>query len=333
MKQILFIALFAFSCSKLFSQNLTPPSTFDVDCSTDFWTIGQYGNIQQWSLSGGTITGGDTILTGGGASLSYCGPINSPTFYTNNWAQLGIDHYDHGSGWINTSTGYAVQDNGGHLNDQYFTIAGAVIQYLSYWDGNNLTVIDSLPGKFFAGIFDIAVDTSGHAWIFTGSSPGIVIDSLMVYDQDGQINSYSFPYEIHGDGSFFLNDTLYIGTLLDSIFPVIISGNQAILGAGIPFSNDNYFTDMASCQYTKFTNSVIDNPSRDIKLFPNPTDRYLTLPNDLDFSDILVCNALGQVMEVALDGNLLDLKGLEPGLYYLRMLNKGRSMQQTIMKY
>ena len=249
-----------------------------IDCNTDFWTITADGDIQQWSLSNGTISGGDIILSGGGISLSYCGNKNAPTFYTDNWNQgeIGINYYDPESGWINIPTVNHVQDNGGHLMDQYYTVIGGVIQYVNYWDGTNLLVIDSLPGEFFAGIFDIGVDTSGHAWIFTASFPGMAIDSLKVYDQGGKINSYSFPYNIQGYGSFFLNDTLYLGTLQDSIFPVIIDGSTAQLGIGIPFLSNN-FTDMASCQNTESTTSVSEYSSTIIKMFPNPTDGNFTI--------------------------------------------------------
>jgi hypothetical protein len=242
-----------------------------IDCQTDFWTITSDGFIQQWSLSNGSIIGGDTILSGGGISLSYCGNQSAPTFYTDNWnqGQIGINYFDAASGWVNIPTSHHVQDNGGHLDDQYYMVVGGVINYVNYWDGTNLTVIDSLHGEFFAGIFDIAVDTSGQAWIFTASFPGTAIDSLKVYDRIGKLRSYSFPYDIHGYGSFFLNDTLYLGSTQDSIYPVHINGNTAQLGSGIAFPSNN-FTDMASCQFTPLTFSTPHYSETEINVFPNP---------------------------------------------------------------
>ena len=334
MNKVLFIALIALNGFTLFSQNPLQTTNFSTDCTTDFWTITVNGYIQQWSLNGGTISGGDTILSGGGSSLSYCGNSGSPTFFTDNWnsGEIGINYYEPDFGWINMPTTHHVQDNGGHLNDQYYTVVGGVIQYVNYWDGTSLFVIDSLHGEFFAGIFDIGVDTSGHAWIFTASSPGIAVDSLKVYDQEGQINSYSFQYDIQGYGSFFLNNTLYLGTVQDSIFPVIINDNTAQLGIGIPFSSNN-FTDMASCQYTETTNSLADHTNREIRLFPNPTYGHLILPIDIEKSNILTYNSMGQLIELKLDGNVLDLTDQSSGIYYIEINTEGWSNYHTIMKH
>lgn len=318
----------------LFSQNSFQMARFSADCNTDFWTITVDGYIQQWSLSDEIISGGDTILSGGGQSLSYCGNSNSPTFFTDNWnsGEIGINYYEPDSGWINIPTVHHIQDNGGHLNDQYYTVVGAIIQYVTYWDGTNLRVIDSLPGEFFASIYDIAVDTSGHAWILTASSPGITVDSLKVYDRDGQINSYSFQDEIQGYGSFFLNETLYLGTVQDSIFPVLLSGTTAQLGVGIPFSSNN-FTDMASCQNNGTTTSIPDHPPGKISIFPNPTSGYLTLPVEMERSNILVYNSMGQVIEPKFDGNILDITDQPSGIYYIMIHIEGWPNYYTIMKH
>lgn len=303
-----------------------------INCDTDFWTITVDGDIQQWSLSNGTISGGDIILSGGGISLSYCGHTNSPTFFTDNWNQgeIGINYYDPNSGWINIPTANHVQDNGGHLMDQYYTVIGGVIQYVNYWDGTNLLVIDSLPGEFFAGIFDIGVDTSGHAWIFTASSPGTAVDSLKVYDQGGKINSYSFPYNIHGYGSFFLNGMLYLGTLQDSIFPVIIDGSTAQLGIGIPFPSNN-FTDMASCQNTESTTSVSELSSTIIKMFPNPTDGNFSIDLGETHQTVMitVTDLDGKLIQSARysDSQLLNLKLEEPAGIYLLIIESGNKKE------
>jgi hypothetical protein len=333
MRKTLFTALIILNGCTLMGQNSFQTSNFSADCKTDFWTITMDGYIQQWSLGGGIISGGDTVLSGGGLSLAYCGNSNSPTFFTDNWnpGEIGINYYDPDSGWINIPTDYHVQDNGGHLNDQYYTVVGGVIQYLNYWDGTNLLVIDSLPGEYFAGIFDIGVDTSGHAWVFTAAFPGTAVDSLKVYDQNGKINSYSIQFNKQGYGSFFLNDTLYVGTVLDSIFPVIINGSTAQLGTGIPFPSHN-FTDMASCQITETTNLIAEYPNRKIKIFPNPTTDYVILPFDIERLDIWVYNSTGQLIEPKLDGKILLLTEQPSGMYYIKIYTEGQSIMYKIMK-
>ena len=139
-------------------------------------------------------------------------------------------------------------------------------------------------------------------------------------------------YDIDGYGSFFLNDTLYIGTVNDSIFPVLINGNAAHLGIGIPFSSNN-FTDMASCQRMETTNSVSNYPSQKIKIFPNPSYGYLTLPIDVERSNILVYNSMGQLIKLKLDGNILDLTEQPSGMYYININNEGWLNIFKVMKF
>ncbi len=301
-----------------------------INCNTNFWTITADGYIQQWSLSNGTISDGDTILSGGGTCLSYCGNINAPTFFSNSYTQVGITYYDSGSGWINIPTYSVVNNNGGHLNDQYFMVEGAVIQVVKYWDGANLLTVDSLNGEFFAGTQDIAVDTLGQAWVFTGAAPSTV-DSLKVYNQNGRINAYSIQFSEIAYGSFFLNDTLYLGTLQDSIFPVIINGTTAQLGIPIPFPS-NSFTDMASCQKTGSTTSTSEYPTPQINILPNPTTGYLILPPDIERSSISVYNLQGQLIEIKLNGQTLDLTGQKAGVYFIKINSDGLLYVHKVMK-
>jgi len=290
-----------------------------IDCNSVFWTITSDGYIQQWSLIDDIVTGGDTILSGGGTSLSYCRNGSHSTFFSNNYSPIGITYYDSSSGWVDIPTPVVVDNSGGYLNDHYYMNEGAVIQVVKYWDGTNLLTVDSLNGNFFAGTFDIGVDTLGQAWVFTGPLPNVV-DSLRVYNQNGRVNSYPIQFDQIAYGSFFLNSTLYIGTTQGSIFPIIIDGGIAQLGSPIPFPNSS-FTDMASCHAAESITSINEYPKAEITLFPNPTDGYLTLPPDLERSSIAVYNSQGQLIHPKFDGRIMDLSGQLPGTYFVQINN------------
>lgn len=314
-------------------QSTSQLQNFSTDCSTDFFTITATGHIQQWKLNNGSIKGGDTVLSGGGTSLAFCGNKNSPYFYSNNSAAPGIMHYLTGfSTWLTTFTPNAVNDNGGHLNDQFFKVEGAIIQLVKYWDGSNLITVDSLQGEFFAGVADIAVDTMGQAWIFTGHAPWVA-DTIKVYDKNGLVNAYSILYYHDAYGSFFLNDTLYVGTDQDSIYPVLVNGSSAQLGNGIYFPAGN-FTDMASCQETPPIPhiSVSEHSKAKLKPFPNPTSGQLTIPSDIEASEITVHNAQGQSIEVRLHSNVLDLTDQPGGIYIIQINSQGRQSSHKVMK-
>lgn len=299
-----------------------------IDCDTDFWTINSNGYIQQWSLSNGSISGGDTVLGGGGTSLSYCDHNNVPTFFSNNHNSpfTGFTYYD--AGWVNIPiASLPVNNNGGHLNHQYYMVEGAIIQILKYWDGVNLLTVDSLHlhHDFFAGTQDIAVDTLGQAWIFTGATPNAA-DSLKVFDQNGKINSYSISLNVLAYGSFFLNDTLYLGTFQDSIFPVILNGSTAQLGNPIPFPAQS-FTDMASCQKAGPTTSISEDLSSKINVFPNPTAGNFSI--DLGESHqtvrVTITDLGGRLIQTATysDSQLLHFKLEEPAGVYLLNIESG----------
>jgi len=336
MRKTIFTALIIISGFSLFGQN---SSQFNSDCNTDFWTINVDGYIQQWSLSNGTISGGDTILSGGGTSLSYCGDSNAPTFFSNSYTQVGITYYNPDSGWINIPTYNVVNNNGGHLDDQYYMVEGGFIQIVKYWDGVNLLTVDSLHvhGEFFAGTQDIAVDTLGQAWVFTGHAPSTV-DSLKVYNQNGKINSYSIQFNKIAYGSFFLNDTLYLGTYQDSIFSVIISGNTAQLGNPIPFPCSS-FTDMASCQKTESIISITEYLNTKIIIFPNPTSKSINIQLGRIDQQIEIFNSQGQFvyreeLNITTDykSKEIDLSHLPKALYLIKVTGENSIRVGKVLK-
>lgn len=303
---------------------------FTADCQTDFWTITSDGFIQQWSLQNGSVSGGDTILSGGGTSLGFYGNSSMPTFFSNAFSPIGISYFDADSGWQHLPTDFAVDHNGGHLDHQYYRVEGAVIQLLTYWDGTKLITLDSLQGEFFVGVQDIGVDTLGQAWIFTGSGLERT-DSLKVYNSTGKIDAYSIQFTHVAYGSFFLNDTLFIGSAQDSIYPIIINGSTAELGSPIYFPSNNY-TDMASCQNTSLTSSPPAFLHHAPTLFPNPTHGFLNLPSGIDGSMISVFDFQGRKIDFQLMGDKLDIHKEKAGIYVVKIASKTWMGTQKIVK-
>ncbi len=235
--------------------NTSSSVNFDADCSKDFWTIRDNGYIQKWSIINNAITGGDTILTGGGSGLAFCGNSGAPTFYCGNYPNTGITYYDSLNNWVNIPTSVPVTNNAGYENNQYYLYPippSGALKVLKYFDGLNLITIDSLQFDYFS-VFDIAVDVFGRAWVFEGTG-ATSVNKLNVYDNTGLITSYNITFSSgHTYGSFFLNETLYVGMGSsgnpnpNSITPILIVGSTAQLGTPISFPYLNYY-DMASCQ-------------------------------------------------------------------------------------
>jgi hypothetical protein len=312
---------------------------FDSDCNTDFWTINNNGDIQQWSLVNNSITGGDTILGGGGIyGLAYCGDPNSPTFYTTQYPSTGIEYYDDINGWQNIPTAVPVLNNGGHLNDQYYMgNDGSGNRILYYFDGMNLTTIDSLTSEYFS-VFDIAVDTLGRAWVFKGNTVTSVTN-LNVYDNTGLTLSYTITFNSGGTyGSFFLNDTLYVGiagsvgTNPNSVTPIIITGSTAQLGTPISFTYSNYY-DMASCQNNEpLTTFISELSNSDINIFPNPTIGIINFYTPVNIINIEIYEINGQMITEFKQKSKVDLTDLPDGMYIVKVITQNKEYYKKIIK-
>ncbi len=220
-------------------------STFNCDCSSDFFTVNNTGEIQQWSLNNNAVTGGSIILTGAKrGGLAYCGPDEARTFYCANYPNHELIYYDTlGNNWITIPTPFDALNNGGFRNDQYYM---GYTNSLHHYDGTNFSVVAQFNSEQLT-VYDIAVDTLGQAWVFTGPSFANTT-KLKVYNKNGLVTSYNFTLSTSGAyGAFFIGDQLYLAQSVGSrIVPVNINGTSVTLGADIFFPNSS-FADIASC--------------------------------------------------------------------------------------
>lgn len=302
---------------------------FDFDCSTDFFTIDHVGVIQRWTIIDNNVVGGDTILTGGGKTLSYCGDPSSPTFYCGkSITDEGLIYYDSLNGWTDIPINLLITNTGGYENNHFLmeTTTGGY-KRVYHFDGTELSLIIDNPYTTNFAVADIAVDTLGQAWIFFVD---MTTDSIVlnVYNSSGlELQSFHVNMNLTAYyGSFFLNNTLYIGTgasdadFPNSIVPIVLNGDIAQLGSPIPFVNMN-FSDMATC------NSIasIMTPTKELSksehiFFPNPTKGILNMTADIDISKVEVFDLNGRLM--AAFGGLsqsIDLSGFENGVYIVRV--------------
>lgn len=222
---------------------------FNCDCKTDFFTVNTAGEIQQWTLNNNAITGGAVILTGGiRGGLAYCGDVGGGrTFYSGNYPAAEIKYYDLTS-WKTIPTPFnSALNNGGFKNTQYY-MSG--LNAIYHYNGSTFNLVANL-GATQMTVYDIAVDTMGQAWVFTGSSFGST-SQIRVYDTLGLKTSYNFPFASMGTyGAFFVDGTLYVAFSSGSspanvVRPLIFNGASVQFGTPIPFPYTTY-ADIASC--------------------------------------------------------------------------------------
>ncbi len=314
--------------SSLFGDTLR---NYPCNNNNTFWTINTHGDIQEWQLNHGFVSGGQIILSNNGFSLSYCGTETSQTFYTLH--QYGFSFFNSPNWVIVTDSSLNYGNSGGFKQFQYYQIGS---QNLFYYNGSNFSLI--FNGNF--QVADVSVDTIGRAWVITEDffSNGF----LNVIDSSGTVlktytDSSIFNLE-NAYGSFFLNDTLYIGfghtnpLYGGKIVPILLNGSTFNFGTPINFPDTNayFFADMASCYGNNkaITNTSIKNKTEEIKLYPNPSNGLFNLSiNQFDNrkkSSIEVYNLIGECVhsQIATSSNCqIDLSSLANGIYNLSVIS------------
>ncbi|MDP2688154.1 MAG: T9SS type A sorting domain-containing protein [Aequorivita sp.] len=319
------------------------PAAFDFNCNENFWSVNNMGVIQQWSLINGTIYGGDTVLTGGGKGLALCGELGSETFYCANYPLEEITYYQEQIGWITVPTPNSYTNNGGYENSQYYMgvifdpgSGFMVNRILYYFDGTTFETIEILETDYFT-VADIAVDGLGRAWVFKGNESSTV-NSLQVYDNSGLIVSFDIGFDSsHTYGSFFLNDTLFVGMgdtgiNPNSITPIIINGQFAELGTPISMP-PGFYNDLASCQDAQpLSINNFEMLKYEMEVFPNPTSDILHFSKNIDFISVEIINLEGKLVRTFIENSPINLAGLPNGIYILKIITVHGIVNKKVVK-
>jgi hypothetical protein len=305
----------------------------NFNCDEDFWTVNGNGDIQQWKLIDGVVSGGAIVLTGGGNGLAISGDMNNYTFYCGDYPNAAITYYNDQNTWVTIPTSLPLTNNGAYGTDQFYL--GNSNKSLYHFDGTTLSLVEELVSDYYT-VADIAVDGLGRAWIFKGLQ--LFAESLEVYDSTGNIMSFDIAFDtLACYGSFFLNDTLYIGVassgvIPNSIIPIILNGNTASLGTPIPFPYNNYY-DFASCQNANpLSVNEFETFKNDFHITPNPTQDVVNLPQHIDYQTVEVINLTGQLVRSFAKNDRISLEGLTNGLYMLKIVTENGMVIKKVIK-
>lgn len=309
------------------------------DCSTVFWTVNGSGNIQQWDLIDGQVSGGAIVQTNSGVSLSFCGETGLPTFYSTNYPSTGILKFDNSLGWINIPTSMPLLNNGGYLQNQYFYYSdGNLRQDLYHFDGITLNLVEHLTGSNQFRIADIAVDSLGRAWVFTGNniSP---IDTLSIYDSDGLVTAYPFAFNgINCYGSFFIDDVFYVGIGNDtaannqnSIIPINIIDQLVTTGTPIPFPNNGYL-DMASCNNQTNLSVQTYHAANILTIYPNPSNDFVNINLPENILTVMIYSIENKLIKTYNNTKIIDISFLEKNIYILKIVSHNNIYHKLVIK-
>jgi hypothetical protein len=336
MKRLLTILALTTLIAPLWAQVEESNTASDNNCSSIFYSVNLFGEVQQWSLLEDTVVGGETILNNMGRSIAYCGANNS-SFYSVPLQNKGILYQDENGDWINLPTDVKLVNVGGHGNDIYYmgSIEGKN-RILFYFNGKTLIPVETFTGNLELSSADIPVDYFGRAWVLVGES-STKSSHINVYDQNGLVNTYSLEFDSeHIYGAFFLNQVLYLGMGTNglnpnTLTPVIINGNEAKLGSPISF-NGNNLHDMASCNQTSRPHSLDLDAIADLTIFPNPSKGIFTIETDQDILSVEIFDAHGKLVVSQVEDNTIDLSEAAAGHYYVKIKTPIKEFKKTLIK-
>ena len=187
---------------------------------------------------------------------------------------------------------------------------------------------------------DIAVDSSGRAWVFSGDNIGNV-NSLRIYDQTGLVMSYPCSFIGYGGyGSFFINDQLYVGFLngdsiepnfQNSIVPININGSIATIGLPIPFPYNGYL-DMASCNKPINLNLKDNSFENKFLVYPNPVKDILNINSNENIKLIDLYTLEGKLVGTYNNSQKIDISKLQSTIYLLEILTESNIYYKKIIK-
>ena len=311
-----------------------PIITIGQNCDSIFWTITAAGEIQEWELNSDVISGGSVVATNEffPTGLAYCSSGEGATFFCTN--SYGLVKYDTNLGWINVFNNPEAINNGGFASHHYFMEENT----LKYFNGVDVTTVATLANGL--AVADIAVDSQGRAWVFTGTNDfPIIASSLKVFGGTGLLMSYPISFNSTATyGAMFLNDNLYIlktsGASVvneNTMTPVIINGSNAELGTPIPFVCSNC-QDAASCNINQL--SVAENSISEVVLSPNPADGILNIEAAFPLSEVGIYDLKGVLVQSmkAADIKQVNVSVIPSGLYLAEIKDRnGAILQKKIL--
>ena len=157
--------------------------------------------------------------------------------------------------------------------------------------------------------------------------------ALLRWTTDNELNTSQFIVERSGDGVQFAG--------IGNVAALNSSGtNNYTLTDGHPFSGINFYRLKIMDRDGSFTYSPVrrvdfSSSSDDITVYPNPvTHHVLTIASTGNCTAASIYDAAGKLMkEFILKGrsNTLNLTGLVPGIYQLRILTENSAQTKKIM--
>ena len=317
--------------------NSNPNDLVPYDCGTVFWSIDGSHNIRQWNLEGGTISGGQTILTTPLESntLSFGETDNSPGFYSAGNGIYSIYHPNGGWSSFSTLFLFSYGSGGGFGDQQYFLWFNGTFPKLYYYNGANDFNLVPVP-NFSSSISAVAVDLEGHAYVVDNNfniriySHSELLQIIPIINRPAGFNAYC------AYGMFFINNVLYYastscGYYPNTLTPILINGSTAEFGTPIPFVCEAC-TDIASCNRNLLAADSFEKSP--VVLYPNPGKNtiHINFDDAIETLDIYAVDWRSVSVLSNADNTQIDISSLKNGVYFIEIQSNGKRFTQRFIK-
>ncbi|MES2798952.1 MAG: T9SS type A sorting domain-containing protein [Bacteroidota bacterium] len=210
-----------------------------------------------------------------------------------------------------------VTDQAGNVQTQIQANSNAQGEFTGLCGGAYVVNVTSTNGCF--GIYTVVVQTPGYANISvnaTDPTPGIS-DGAFTMNMSGGTPNYEFS--IDNQVNWTSNPTF--------------TGLAA--GVYIVYSKDANTCTLSTSVKLGESTAALDEIGSTLIAYPNPTNEFVVIEGDL-LEVQGVKNAQGQEVDVArrqlTNGQLIDFKNLTKGIYFVSVLNNGKSEVLKIIK-
>ena len=207
------------------------------------------------------------------------------------------------------------------------------------WNGPNGFISDiqnpgtTQPGQYFITVTDTLTGcTSSDSINVISNYDYPIIDIDSAHNCDGTItlsalvSSNSSTLSIYWEGPSIISDN----TLSD-----IIVDSEGFYSLEVIDEETGCFSYISiEIQGLDCAVGILESPINDdfLIVFPNPTNRYLNINSIVRFNKVVIVNELGILVKSIEDYELLDLKNLENGIYYLGVIKANQVNWRLIIK-
>lgn len=142
---------------------------------------------------------------------------------------------------------------------------------------------------------------------------------------------YSLNYKIGPDNLLEIKVSLGYESSFAEAEIFLYDGTQKLITKNSTSSNElNLNFVLPKDEETSTSISKEDSP--ELEIYPNPTKDALKINTKINFTKVEVFNSLGKPIPIEIENNKINLEGLKPGIYFLKVYYENKYVIRNFVK-